>query len=98
MTLTGSWRQPRRSWDEGCLAGETIERHRLPGPGRRCQRVAGSEAPRRADGAQEPRSYTVEPGRQVTDAWGFASGYDLSVHGPNGFFRRFKGDREARPR
>jgi len=46
---------------------------------------------RSADGAQEPRSYTVEPGRQLTDAWDAASGYDLSVHGPNGFFRRFRG-------
>jgi phospholipase C len=46
---------------------------------------------RSADGAQEPRSYTVESRRQLTDAWDFASGgYDLSVFGPNGFFRRFK--------
>jgi phospholipase C len=44
-----------------------------------------------ADGAQQPRSYTVEPGRQLTDAWDSAAGYDLEVHGPNGFFRRFKG-------
>jgi phospholipase C len=46
---------------------------------------------RSADPAQAPRGYTVEPGRQLTDAWDFASGYDLEVHGPNGFFRRFKG-------
>ena len=45
---------------------------------------------RSADPAQAPRSYTVEPGKQLADAWDATSGYDLSVHGPNGFFRRFK--------
>jgi phospholipase C len=45
---------------------------------------------RSADIAQLPRSYTVEPGKNLTDTWEFASGYDLSVHGPNGFFRGFK--------
>jgi phospholipase C len=52
--------------------------------------AAGVFQVRSADGTQEPRSYTVEAGKQLTDAWDFASGYDLSVHGPNGFFRRFK--------
>src|SRR5262249_2450219 len=46
---------------------------------------------RSADASQAPRSYTVESGKQLTDSWDFTSGYDLSVHGPNGFFRRFKG-------
>src|SRR5262249_4888432 len=46
---------------------------------------------RSADAAQDPRSYTVEPGKQLADSWDFTSGYDLSVHGPNGFFRRFSG-------
>src|SRR5215813_9250476 len=46
---------------------------------------------RSADAAQAPRSYTVEPGKQLADSWDFTSGYDLSVHGPNGFFRHFKG-------
>jgi phospholipase C len=45
----------------------------------------------RSAGGQQPRSYTVEPGRQLTDTWDLASDYDLSVHGPNGFFRGFKG-------
>jgi phospholipase C len=52
--------------------------------------AAGVFHVRSADGAHEPRGYTVEPGRQLTDAWDSASGYDLEVHGPNGFFRRFK--------
>jgi phospholipase C len=39
--------------------------------------------------AQPPRSYTVEPARQVTDVWPADQGLDLEVHGPNGFFRRF---------
>jgi phospholipase C len=53
---------------------------------------------RSADAAHEPRTYTVETGKQLTDDWEFASGYDLSVFGPNGFFRHFadgKGGRGA---
>ncbi|MEU5526251.1 phosphocholine-specific phospholipase C [Micromonospora chersina] len=46
---------------------------------------------RSADPAQPPRTYTVEPGRQVSDTWDATAGYDLEVHGPNGFFRRFTG-------
>ncbi|MEV4510075.1 phosphocholine-specific phospholipase C [Dactylosporangium sp. NPDC049525] len=47
---------------------------------------------RSADPAQEPRGYTVEPGRRLTDEWPLTAGaHDLSVHGPNGFFRRHKG-------
>jgi phospholipase C len=40
--------------------------------------------------ADAPRSYTVEPGKQLSGAWTGAS-YDLSVHGPNGFLRAFEG-------
>ncbi len=39
-----------------------------------------------------PRSYTVEPGKSLTGEWESDNGaYDLSVYGPNGFFRHFKG-------
>jgi len=42
--------------------------------------------------AEPPRSYTVEPGSQLSDIWGVdATGYDLSVCGPNGFMHTFKG-------
>jgi phospholipase C len=44
---------------------------------------------RSADPAQDPRTYTVESGKQVTDVWPADAGYDLSLFGPNGFFRRF---------
>jgi phospholipase C len=46
---------------------------------------------RSADAAHQPRNYTVEPGKQLGDTWDVTAGYDLAVHGPNGFFRRFKG-------
>jgi phospholipase C len=52
--------------------------------------AAGAFHVRSADG-EDPRSYTVEPGKQLTDRWNAGSGYDLSVHGPNGFFRGFRG-------
>jgi phospholipase C len=37
------------------------------------------------------RSYTVEPGKQLSGSWNFVSSYNLSVYGPNGFVRFFKG-------
>jgi phospholipase C len=53
--------------------------------------AAGVFQVRSADAAQDPRGYTVGSGKQLADSWDFTSGYDLSVHGPSGFFRRFKG-------
>ena len=45
--------------------------------------------------ADIPRTYTVEPQKQLADTWSVtaigASDYDLSVYGPNGFLRAFKG-------
>jgi phospholipase C len=50
---------------------------------------------RSGDPADVPRNYTVERGKQLAGSWHVAgtgaSHYDLSVYGPNGFFRRFKG-------
>ncbi len=50
---------------------------------------------RSGNSADVPRTYTVEPHKHVTDAWSVAaigaSAYDLSVYGPNGFYRAFKG-------
>jgi phospholipase C len=37
------------------------------------------------------RTYTVEPGKHLTDSWSVASTYNLSVFGPNGFVRYFSG-------
>jgi phospholipase C len=39
-----------------------------------------------------PRTYTVEPTKQLSGLWVAPGGYDLEVRGPNGFFRGFKGD------
>jgi phospholipase C len=42
-----------------------------------------------------PRTYTVSPGAELSDTWNFSgigqSTYDISVYGPNGFFRVFAG-------
>ena len=37
------------------------------------------------------RTYTVEPNKDLSDTWHVVSSYDLSVYGPNGFFRSFEG-------
>lgn len=38
-----------------------------------------------------PKTYTVEANQSLSDSWSASTGYDLSVYGPNGFFRSFKG-------
>ncbi|MGC4060639.1 MAG: phospholipase C, phosphocholine-specific [Aquabacterium sp.] len=47
-----------------------------------------------AGGGTGPWGYTVEPGKSLSDtftAQGATAAYDVSVYGPNGFFRRFAG-------
>ncbi|MFF3564863.1 phosphocholine-specific phospholipase C [Streptomyces sp. NPDC002574] len=48
-----------------------------------------------ASHAAGPWTYTVESGRSLSDTWSVAEdaqgGYDFTVHGPNGFLRRFGG-------
>jgi phospholipase C len=46
---------------------------------------------RSGDAADLPRSYTVGPGARLADTWKVNATYDLSVNGPNGFLRSFKG-------
>lgn len=50
---------------------------------------------RSAVGSMGPWTYTVGKGKQLSDTYALAanglSGYDLSVYGPNGFFRGYKG-------
>src|SRR5262249_2235737 len=46
----------------------------------------------RSGNASDPvRYYTVEPHKQLAGSWNVGSSYDLSVYGPNGFVRFFKG-------
>jgi phospholipase C len=44
------------------------------------------------NGDREIRSYAVKPGDSLTDRFDDSSnnGLDIQIHGPNGFFRRFK--------
>ncbi|MFI5664645.1 phosphocholine-specific phospholipase C [Streptomyces sp. NPDC051684] len=53
-------------------------------------------APVRTDG---PWTYTTEAGKNVSDSWNttYSKGtYDLTVHGPNGFLRAFRGPGTAK--
>ncbi|OHV37030.1 MULTISPECIES: phosphocholine-specific phospholipase C [Pseudofrankia] len=38
-----------------------------------------------------PHSYTVGSGAKLKASWPVAGDYDVHIHGPNGFFRRFAG-------
>jgi len=53
---------------------------------------------RSGDYTDLPRSYTIGPGRHLSDAWSAPLDYDLSVFGPNAFFRQFQGDTIGRYR
>ena len=54
---------------------------------------------RSGSSADEPRTYTVEPQKKLSDTWSVgASDYDLSVSGPNGFLRAFRGSVSGRGR
>src|SRR5262249_691605 len=46
---------------------------------------------RSGQAADVPRSFTVEARKHLSDTWPAPSAYDLSVYGPNGYFRSFKG-------
>jgi phospholipase C len=59
---------------------------------------AGELLPFRPDVPDLGQTYLPDPPRgwtdghkHLTDTWPLTPGYDLSVHGPNGFFRRFAG-------
>ncbi|GAB2966176.1 phospholipase C, phosphocholine-specific [Amycolatopsis acidiphila] len=39
-----------------------------------------------------PWSYTVGAGERLSAQWSVSGGYDFTVHGPNGFLRRFAGN------
>jgi len=45
--------------------------------------------------AAPPASYTVGAGDQLGASWPAAGRYDITVHGPQGLFRRFAGNRSA---
>ncbi len=50
---------------------------------------------RSANPLQGPRNYTVGAEASLADTWNFApdgaASYDLAIHGPNGFFRHYRG-------
>ena len=41
--------------------------------------------------AGAPHSYTVAAGEHLAASWPVSGDYDVQLHGPNGFFRRFAG-------
>ena len=55
---------------------------------------------RSGSGTQGPWTYTVGRGAEISDTWNIAANgqtaYDLSVYGPNGFLRAFKGSVSGR--
>ena len=46
---------------------------------------------RSANPTDNVRTYTVEPGKHLSDSWTTSPSYGLSVYGPNGFVRFFNG-------
>jgi phospholipase C len=64
-------------------------------------KVAAVFQVRSGDGLSGPWTYTVGAGARISDTFSLAtlgqSTYDLSVHGPNGFFRQFRGSLVSQP-
>jgi phospholipase C len=57
---------------------------------------AGAVFQVRSSVAADPvRNYTVEAGKQLSGSWQASGQYDLTVFGPNGFLRHFKGSMGA---
>jgi len=46
--------------------------------------------------AGAPHSYTIGAGDALTATWPVTGAYDIEVHGPNGFYRRYAGDTARR--
>jgi phospholipase C len=46
---------------------------------------------RSGNGAEGPWSFTVEADKSLAHTWRLDGKYDFTVHGPNGFVRRFRG-------
>ena len=59
--------------------------------------AAGAALDLRAAHGGEPRFYTVEPGKQVVDVAPTDGRYDLTLFGPNGFVRGFRGEAHPGP-
>ena len=53
--------------------------------------AAGASLDLRPAHGGEPRFYTVEAGKQVSDVVPVDGRYDLTLYGPNGFLRAFRG-------
>ena len=50
---------------------------------------------RSSDLTHRVRNYTVGPGASLSGSWTLTDSYVITVHGPNGFLRRFKGSTHA---
>jgi phospholipase C len=59
--------------------------------------AAGAAFDLRLAGGGEPRFYTVEAGKEVTDLMPAEGRYDLALYGPNGFLRGFRGEAHPGP-
>jgi phospholipase C len=57
--------------------------------------AAGATFELRAAHGGEPRFYAVEPGKTVADLAPADGRYDLTLYGPNGFLRGFRGEAGA---
>lgn len=44
----------------------------------------------------QPHSYTVSAGKSLKASWPVQGDYDIQLHGPNGFFRRYAGQGDSK--
>lgn len=82
--------RPARALPYALHADGTINGDTLTVTFRNTGRAAAVFQARSQREGEQPRTFTVEPGRVLTGEWSAAPGYDLEIHGPNGFFRAFR--------
>jgi phospholipase C len=85
LEVDGALGEDRKSFAISFAAGQTVFG----------ERAAGAPFHVYSPGPMPARSYAVAPGDRIEDAWPLAvffdGAYHICVHGPNGFFREFRG-------
>jgi phospholipase C len=82
LTVDGNLTADGKNLNVRFAAGNTLFKDRAAG--------AAFIAYAHGNGEMTVRHYTVAAGSSVEDTWP-AAGYDIRIHGPNGFYREFKG-------
>ncbi|KNX38914.1 phosphocholine-specific phospholipase C [Luteipulveratus halotolerans] len=83
--------RPSRALGYGIEVAAAVSGSTLKATMRNTGRLGVHLQARSLDVAGAPYSYTIGAGDSLSPQWALGRTYDLSLHGPNGFFRRYAG-------